>query len=80
VVYRRVSVDDQFLSRVLILDDAVAWKDLAGAAVGAQAFIVAGSGRGGKPIAVAEARGDVQAAKEMKVFARRVERQMRPNG
>lgn len=31
-------------------------------------------------ISVAEARGDVQAAKEMKVFARRIERQMRPDG
>jgi predicted Zn-dependent protease len=31
-------------------------------------------------IAVAEARGDVQAAKEMKIFARRIERQMRPDG
>lgn len=55
---------------------SAAWKALGKALVdaGDAAAAVAAYERG---IAVAEARGDIQASKEMKVFARRIHRQNR---
>ncbi len=58
---------------------SAAWKALGKAltAAGQAAEALAAYRRG---IAVAEARGDIQAAKEMKVFARRLERQAGAGG
>ncbi len=58
---------------------SAAWKLLgrALAETGALADALAAYREG---IAAAEAKGDIQAAKEMKVFARRIEKQLTPGG
>lgn len=58
---------------------SAAWK-LLGRALGETGALAEALAAYREGIAAAEAKGDIQAAKEMKVFARRIEKQLTPGG